>query len=349
MKLIVPLAGQSSRYGIDRPKWMLTMPNGSLMVKECLKNIDMPEVDEIVLVPLQSHMDKFMSEDFLSNEISSFTSVRTTIVPLKEPTSCQAETVVRALQHIGGEFPLFIKDCDNSFSAKPRRENAVFYLDLNNVEFINAKNKSYISFDSLKQINRIVEKKVISSSFCVGGYSFESSTAFIGFYERIKSLRELVVYISNVVFVMIYNDAVFYASEVDTYEDWGTIREYRDVQSANQTIFSDFDGVLVSNSSSFDSPPWQYNPIHENIESLQRLCDSKSICLIITTSRPHSERQNIINFFQSHGLVVHEVVTALPHCRRILINDHSATNAYPAAVGISVPRNLRNLGSFLSS
>lgn len=348
MKVIVPLAGQSSRYGFSRPKWMLTMPNGNLMIKECLKNIDMTEVEEVVLVPLQSHLDNHISADFLSSEISSITSVNTTILPLTQPTSCQAETVSQALTKIGGDFPIFIKDCDNSFSAKPVKSNSVFYIDLNSIEFVNARNKSYIAFDSLKRINRIVEKKVVSSYFCVGGYSFESSLLFLESYERIRSLCNLEIYISNVVYEMISNHHIFHASEVTSYEDWGTRREYKDTQSRHQTIFCDFDGVLVVNSSSFDTPPWKYDPIHENIQALQDLCANKSICLVITTSRPHAEKTDIISFCQTHGLTVYEVVTGLPHCKRILVNDHSPTNSYPAAVGISVPRNLRNLDSFLN-
>ena len=34
--LIIPAAGQSTRYPNLRPKWLLTMPDGQLMIEKCV-------------------------------------------------------------------------------------------------------------------------------------------------------------------------------------------------------------------------------------------------------------------------------------------------------------------------
>ncbi len=38
--LIIPCAGQSSRYPNLRPKWMLTHPDGELMIEKVINSID---------------------------------------------------------------------------------------------------------------------------------------------------------------------------------------------------------------------------------------------------------------------------------------------------------------------
>ena len=50
MKLIVPVAGNSSRFPHVKPKWLLTHPNGNLMFHEAISGLDLAEVDEIVVV-----------------------------------------------------------------------------------------------------------------------------------------------------------------------------------------------------------------------------------------------------------------------------------------------------------
>ena len=56
MKLIIPVAGLSSRYKGMRPKWMLTLPDGKLMMEHCIKGIDFSNIDEIVVIALEEHI-----------------------------------------------------------------------------------------------------------------------------------------------------------------------------------------------------------------------------------------------------------------------------------------------------
>ena len=60
--LILPVAGRSSRYGLSRPKWLLTMPSGELMFEYSISKLDFKNFSKILLVCLDEHL-KFISAD----------------------------------------------------------------------------------------------------------------------------------------------------------------------------------------------------------------------------------------------------------------------------------------------
>ena len=59
MNLIIPCAGESSRFPGTRPKWMLTQPDGQLMVVSSLSGLDLEEVSRVYLIVLQKHLDEY--------------------------------------------------------------------------------------------------------------------------------------------------------------------------------------------------------------------------------------------------------------------------------------------------
>ena len=58
MKLILPIDGASSRYKGLRPKWMLTLPSGLLLIEKCIEGIDMNNITEIVIICLKKHLQE---------------------------------------------------------------------------------------------------------------------------------------------------------------------------------------------------------------------------------------------------------------------------------------------------
>ena len=81
----------------------------------------------------------------------------------------------------------------------------------------------------------------------------------------------------------------------------------------------------------------QYEPNNENLKFISNyLEDSPYSKLIITTSRPTSEKINIIKFLLKYDICCHEVITDLPHAGRILINDFSKSNPYPSSQSINL-------------
>ena len=41
INLILPVAGQSSRYPNMRPKWLITLPDGKLMIEKSVENFNL--------------------------------------------------------------------------------------------------------------------------------------------------------------------------------------------------------------------------------------------------------------------------------------------------------------------
>jgi hypothetical protein len=51
--LIIPVAGQSTRFPNLRPKWLLTMPDGKLMVEKSIEKLEISKFDRILFVCLK--------------------------------------------------------------------------------------------------------------------------------------------------------------------------------------------------------------------------------------------------------------------------------------------------------
>ncbi|WP_305818605.1 hypothetical protein [Photobacterium leiognathi] len=148
------------------------MPDGKLMIEKSIENIDLDVFDRVVVVCLKEHLEKYTSRNMVLESFAKSCGVKPELVILEEPTSSQSDTIYQAIKRGNIEGSIFIKDCDNLFTCSPEPINAVTTINLNDIELVDAKNKSYVEIDSLDVISNIVEKEVISNFFCCGGYSF---------------------------------------------------------------------------------------------------------------------------------------------------------------------------------
>ncbi|PMG05814.1 hypothetical protein BCV00_12200 [Vibrio breoganii] len=339
--LLLPVAGRSSRFPNMRPKWLLTMPDGKLMIEKAVEGLDLAKFDKIVVICLREHLEQYVNEQFIVDSFESATGFKPTLCILDEPTSSQSETIYEAVQKAKIEGSIFIKDCDNIFTCDPQPANAVATINLNDIELVDAKNKSYVDVNSLGVISNIVEKNVISNSFCCGGYSFESVDEFKETFESIASDEE--VYISHIIYKMLLNGKEFREIYASHYTDWGTLREYRHYCKKHITLFCDVDGVLLKNGSKFSKNGWKTKAIEENLRKIAALQQAGLLYLVLTSSRPESEEEYTVNELKKHGVRTDRVVFGLPHTRRYLVNDYSPTNPYPSAVAINLERDSKIL------
>lgn len=348
MKLLLPVAGQSSRYPGLRPKWLLTLPNGSLMIERSLSGIDTEFINEVVVIMLREH-EKFINPKLLKEILENQNdNLPVKIFFLEEKTFSQPSSISKYLQTEGDDFEFFIKDSDNYFEFKPIPGNGVAFVNLEKVDLVSAGSKSYISINNFDEIERIAEKKVISEKFCCGGYGFKSSKEFLKKYQEIGGDENKNLYISHVIQKNLLDGITFHAYEAKSYESYGTLKEFQNYSGEVRTIFCDFDGVLVENSSKFANPPWQYNPIEANLNHLSRyLKDSYFSRVVITTSRPKSEEEKIKSFLQNYNINLHSIITDLPHSKRVLINDFASSNKFPTSESINLPRNSNKLSDYL--
>ena len=345
--LILPVAGASSRFPGMRPKWLLTMPDGKLMVEKSIEEIDRSKYDQVILVCLKEHIETYLSNESFQSILFAIGGERARAVLLDNPTRSQSETVAAAIAQCDLTGGIFVKDCDNMFSFDWDGGNQIAVLDLSETGLIDAKSKSYIQRDPLGNCRNIVEKQVVSSEFCCGGYGFEDAQQFLRHFSSIKSSSE--VYISHIIYSMLMKGVIFRADHAKNYVDWGTAREFRHYARSFLTLFCDVDGVVLQNGSKFGPNGWRTSAISENLGAIARLQGEGKLYLVITSSRPESEIEYIKKELAKFDVRADRFVMGLPHARRALVNDYSQTNPFPTAISINVERDSRTLSSILES
>jgi hypothetical protein len=347
--LIVPCAGKSTRYGTDKPKYMLTHPNGRIMAAQSIIGIDLTNINKIIYVLVADHLEKtkFNKELFLQDIIKQ-TGKQCELFILSDYTSCQAETIYKTIIKCDVNGSMFIKDVDNYFNVKPMASNSVCVSYLKS--YINPVNKSYVDIDKDGKVSSIVEKQVINNRFCVGGYSFFNAKEFIVAYkalEKIKQSDEL--YISHIIQWLCINNDKFYIQEVSNYVDLGTLEDWKKYVSQYKTVFIDLDGCILFNSSRYNSPAWgETGFIPGAKKKINELYDSGKAHIIITTARPEEIRQLTEEQLLKNDIKYHRLIMGLPHAQRIIINDYSKTNPYPSASAINIPRDQDNLQEIMN-
>ncbi|WP_321920371.1 glycosyltransferase family protein [Paraburkholderia tropica] len=340
--LIIPAAGRSSRFPGTRPKWLLTMPDGKLMVEKAIEGcLAKNQFDRAILVCLQEHLEKYCPLEKLEQILTSISGVDIHIFVLEDPTQSQAETVALTLKKFDIDSPFLIKDCDNYFEFEWNKGNQVAVVDAHKAPGIELANKSYVVSDALNVIQNIVEKQIVSHLFCCGAYGFGSPRKFIDTFEAIDSLRE--VYVSHIIYSLLMEGDMFEAKEAFEYVDWGTFDAYRKFARSSLTVFCDLDGVLMVNGSKFGKLGWKTDTIESNVAALRALMQKFNVHLVITTSRPESESDYVKAKLAEAGIVPQSMLMGLPHTKRVLINDFCATNPYPTAISINLERNSPNL------
>ena len=349
--LIVPCAGKSTRFNTNKPKWMLTHPNGNLMLMEAIFGLDLQNVDHIYIAMVKQHIDQSKIQlNLLQNKIYNKIGIKVEFVIFDDFTSSQSDTVHQTICQANINGSIFIKDCDNYFNYQITNDNSICITKLE--KNTNAINKSYISINKNGYLSGIVEKQVISDKFCVGGYSFKDAEDFKKSFLQIKNIKSInnnEIYISHIIQQMLLNNYSFDVSYVDNYHDWGTLEEWRKYTARFQTLFIDIDGVICQNGSEFFEPQWGSSEgLLKNIEVINNLYYNGFSKIILTTARTYEYKQETLEQLKKLGVNYHDIIFELLHSKRIVINDYSETNSYPSAIAINIIRNGDDLAMFIT-
>ena len=219
--LLIPMAGKSSRFPGMSPKWMLTHPmTNRFMVTEAILGINLDFFDTIYFIFLQSHEEQYNFYKGFVEELEKCNLLKKSkCVFLKEQTCSQSQTVYNAIKEEQIDGFIFIKDSDGYYECNIESDkNQIAFFDLNDMDDINARTKSYIELDVNGMVTNIVEKRVISSTFSVGGYGFKNAVEFCTNYDRIKDV-EGECYISNVIFEMMLSGSMFDGLPTKNFKD----------------------------------------------------------------------------------------------------------------------------------
>ena len=334
MAIIIPCAGKSSRFPNTRPKYLLTMHDGELMVEKAIK----PHIGEDVhVIILKEHDEKY-------NVISAFERLfknnpNVKIHLLDDETSGPAETVYTVTKNLDPFTSVFIKDCDSFFCGEKRDDNHVCIIDLRkNLEVKKVAAKSFAMLNNQMMLTNIVEKSVVSNYVCAGGYGFSSAKEYNKAFEEIQN-QQGETFVSHVIKVMLETSA-FVAIEVTDYVDVGTYKEFIEHNQSIVTLFCDIDGTVFYNQSKYFENNYSNTPIpiDNAVKFLLKKQDSGSK-IFFTTSRSDAYREITEASLDSCGFKNYKVIYDLPHSPRVMINDYSPSNPYPTAIAINVPRD----------
>ena len=191
MNLLLPVAGMSTRFPNMKPKWLLTSPNGNLMIIEAILGLELSHFNKIYIITINDHLLEFDFIDGIKNQFSQIGYLdKLEFIILDEKTKSQPETIAKAIIQKGIKGGIYIKDSDNYFIETRQSGNFISTFDLNKMDLVHAKNKSYVVTNDEGAILNIVEKKVLGSIFNVGGYGFDSAENYLKYYKLvISSLR----------------------------------------------------------------------------------------------------------------------------------------------------------------
>lgn len=315
-----------------------------MMVTEAISGLNLDFFDNIYFICLQQHEDKYQfMKGFVSELDDAGLREKSNIVLLPEQTDSQSETVYTFLSGYDLDGFVFIKDSDGFYRCDVEERNQVAYFDLNDMDDINARTKSYVDLDVNDVVTNIVEKKVISSTFSSGGYGFADAKEFCKTFEKLQDM-DGECYISHIIFEMMLSGSTFYGTKTTDFKDWGTLDAWNKYKSQYKCLFVDIDGTLITNSS-HHFPPYvgSGEPIENNIDFLAELHEQGKTKIVLTTSRPDKFRQLTILELQTKGIPFDELVMGLPHCQRVIINDFARSNPYPSCKAINIPRNTDDL------
>lgn len=216
--LIMPIAANKLEYATRIPHVFLIAEDGVMHCIRALKSLDLSKFDHIYITILRHLDQQYALTERLQLQFRINGIMNAEIVILDEPTRSEPETIYLTIlqKHIQGS--IFIKDADCSFTGEDTAGNAIAIHPLEQLDWVNPKNKSYVSVDDMYYITNIIEKRIVSHYFTAGGYSFESAAIYCQYYERLKQQPGL--YLSHIIYAMLLEGHTFRPVLTKEYEDF---------------------------------------------------------------------------------------------------------------------------------
>ncbi len=337
----MPCAGLSTRFPNMRPKYLLSDYNNRLMIENAAKNFIGKY--NVTIAILKQHNEMFNAENKLREAFGD----KVNIVVLDKPTSGPADTVYQAIMNSEYFFssvsPVLIKDCDGFYDTDLVDGNAIYVSKLSkNPDIRNAPAKSYTITNEQGIITSVVEKQIVSNSFCVGGYQFASIGEYVDTFEKLKGNATSEIFVSNIIDYMISNGKIFNEKEVENFIDVGTADDWFKFNN-KPTYFCDIDGTIVKTKDFHDDP---YEPIQKNVDALLKE-QARGCKLVFVTARKKKYEEYTNKILTEMGFVNYVLVMETNHSRRVLINDYANSNPFPSAVALNLKRDSDNLGDMI--
>lgn len=216
--LIMPIAANKPEYATRIPRVFLIAEDGIMHCIRALKSLDLSRFNHIYITILRHLDEQYALTERLQLQFRINGITNAEIVVLDEPTHSEPETIYQTILQKHIQDSIFIKDADCSFTGEDTTGNAIAIHPLEQLDWVNPKNKSYVSVDDMYYITNIIEKRIVSHYFTAGGYSFESAATYCHYYERLQEQQGL--YLSHIIYSMLLEGHTFRPVLTKEYEDF---------------------------------------------------------------------------------------------------------------------------------
>ena len=341
MEIILPAAGLSTRFPNMRPKYTLTDYKGQMMFERAIQYY--VGKYNVTIGILREHENKYNISKYIKDTYDKLVN----IVVLEERTSGPADTVYQILKqaNISDDKEFFIKDCDSFFDHIPTEGNYVCVSSIADHEVLKRlASKSFVISNDQGIINNIIEKKVVSDKFCVGGYKFDKVGLYKSTFEKLKSKNVKEIFVSHIIQDCLHNNHIFTEKQITNYIDVGTAEDWFEYND-RPVIFCDIDGTLVKAQAkgTYDEQP---EALEENVKTVLKYQNNGSQ-IIFTTARPKKYDTRTREILDSLGFKEYDLISGLQNVKRILINDYNEANPHPRAIAVNLKRDTDNLKDFI--
>jgi hypothetical protein len=341
MEIILPAAGLSTRFPNMRPKYTLTDYKGQMMFERAIQYY--VGKYNVTIGILREHENKYNISKYIKDTYDKLVN----IVVLEERTSGPADTVYQILKqaNISDDKEFFIKDCDSFFDHIPTEGNYVCVSSIADHEVLKRlASKSFVISNDQGIINNIIEKKVVSDKFCVGGYKFDKVGLYKSTFEKLKSKNVKEIFVSHIIQDCLHNNHIFTEKQITNYIDVGTAEDWFEYND-RPVIFCDIDGTLVKAQAkgTYDEQP---EALEENVKVMLKYQNNGSQ-IIFTTARPKKYDTRTREILDSLGFKEYDLISGLQNVKRILINDYNEANPHPRAIAVNLKRDTDNLKDYI--
>jgi hypothetical protein len=341
MEIILPAAGLSTRFPNMRPKYTLTDYKGQMMFERAIQYY--VGKYNVTIGILREHENKYNISKYIQDTYDKLVN----IVVLEERTSGPADTVYQILKqaNISDDMEFFIKDCDSFFDHIPTEGNYVCVSSIADHEVLKRlASKSFVISNDQGIINNIIEKKVVSDKFCVGGYKFDKVGLYKQTFEKLKSKNVKEIFVSHIIQDCLHNNHIFTEKQITNYIDVGTAEDWFEYND-RPVIFCDIDGTLVKAQAkgTYDEQP---EALEENVKVMLKYQNNGSQ-IIFTTARPKKYDTRTREILDSLGFKEYDLISGLQNVKRILINDYNEANPHPRAIAVNLKRDTDNLKDYI--
>ena len=185
LNIVIPMAGAGNRFvssGYTHPKPLIPI-KGVPMIKVVIDNLRPHEKHRFIFICQKTHIENYQLKEKLA-----MWAPNCEIIGLDEITEGAACTVLTAKEIINNNIPLMIANSDQYIDANINTYLAeMHYRNLDGLIMTMTANDpkwSYVELDEKKNVNSVVEKKVISNEATVGIYNFKKGSDFICAAEK---------------------------------------------------------------------------------------------------------------------------------------------------------------------